>query len=131
VAGKNRIVIQNRFPQVKKGAREAVTAARQVWTEVCKEAAGSAVESKAGSRGYALQVGFGSELLGYQSARVFTTAHSSKWGDDPFFLRYFEYGTVHIGPMPFMRPGARKANKAWLTAMGTGFEAKIRMRTKI
>ena len=125
-----RVSIESQFPAVKKAGWETVQAAREVWLEVGADTAEAKAADQAGSRGYELQVGVAKERVGFQSARIVAATHSSKWGNDPWFLRFFEYGTVHIPAMPFMRPGARKANKAFVAAMGSELEGKIRRRTR-
>lgn len=126
---KTRMTLRSEFPAVKKAAWETVREAREVWLEVAQSTAQSKVEDQAATRGYELQVGIGKERLGKQSARIFAAASSSKWGDDPWFLRFFEYGSVQIPAMPFMRPASRKANRAFVAAMGDDLEGKIRRRT--
>lgn len=125
------MTIRSEFPAVKKAAWETVQQAREVWLETGQETGEKKAESQAATRGYALQVGIDKERLGRQSARISAATHSSKWGDDPWFLRYFEYGTAYIPAMPFMRPAARTANKAFVTAMGTQLEGKIRRRASV
>lgn len=125
----SKVTVRHEFPAVKKAAWETVQAARENWKHVGEGEAESRAETQAATRGYALQVGMGSENLGHQSARIFPVTHSSRWGDDPWFLRFFEFGTVHIGAMPFIRPAARKANKAFVAAMGSQLEGRIRRRT--
>lgn len=125
------MTVQSNFKAVKKAGWETVREARELWLEVGQETAQSKVDDQAATRGYNLKVGIGKERLGFQSARIFTTAHSEKWGDDPFFLRFFEYGSVQIPAMPFIRPAARKANKAFVGAMGDKLEGKIRRRASV
>jgi hypothetical protein len=124
-----RMTIQSDFPAVKKAGWETVQEAREVWLEVGQETADHKANDQAASRGYELQVGIEKERLGHQSARIFAATHSSKWGTDPWFLRFFEYGSVQIPAMPFMRPAARKANKAFVARMGSTLEGNIRKRT--
>ena len=126
---KNRVVLRSEFPAVKKAAWEVVNEAREVWLQVGANTAEETASSKAASAGYSLQVGIDKEKVGHQSARISAVTHSSKWGDDPWFLRFFEYGTVHIQAMPFMRPAERKAKKAFLGVMGSQLEGTIRRRT--
>lgn len=128
---KNRVIIRSEFPAVKRAGWETVQAAREIWKQVGEQTAQEKAEQQASTRGYALQVGMGSENVGHQGARIYPVTHSSKWGDDPFFLRYFEYGTVNIGAMPFIRPAARKANKAFVLAMGSMLEGKIRRKASV
>lgn len=118
--------IRYEFKPLEDIAKDTIDEARELWMEVGQETAESRANQQASSRGYALQVGVGKERLGFQSARIWATTHSEKWGDDPWFLRFFEYGTTYIPAMPFMRPGAKKANKAWLAFFGPAFEGKIR-----
>lgn len=122
--------IESSFPAVKEAGWETVQRAREKWLDVAKDTAQAKVEDQAATRGYDLQVGIEGERLGFQSARIFAATHSSKWGDDPWFLRFFEYGAVHIPAMPFMRPAARKANRAFVDEMGDALEGRIRKRTR-
>ncbi len=123
-------VLASQFPAVKKAAWETVKEAREVWLDTAKETAQNKVSDQAATRGYDLQVGIEKEYLGHQSARIFAATHSSRWGDDPWFLRFFEYGNVNIPAMPFMRPAQRKANKAFKEVMGDKLEGNIRKRAK-
>lgn len=125
-----RMRIESQFPAVKKAAWETVQEARELWLETAQDTAEAKASDQAATRGYDLQVGVEKERLGHQSARVFAATHSSKWGSDPWFLRFFEYGAVQIPAMPFMRPAARKANKAFVARMGDDLEGKIRKRTR-
>ncbi len=128
---KNRVSIQSNFPAVKKAGWETVQEARELWMEVGQETAQDKADSQAATRGYNLSIGIGKERIGHQSARIFATGHSEKWGDDPWWTRFFEYGTVGIAPMPFIRPAARKANKAFVVAMGAHLEGKIRRKASV
>lgn len=125
-----RVRIESSFPAVKKAGWETVQQAREVWMDVAKETAQAKVSDQAATRGYELQVGIEAERIGFQSARIFPATYTSKWGDDPWFLRLFEYGAVHIPAMPFMRPGARKGNKAFRDYMGDQLEGNIRKRAR-
>jgi HK97 gp10 family phage protein len=128
---KSKMTIQSNFPAVKKAGWETVQEAREVWLEEAQSTAEQKFESQASSRGYALQVGIEKERIGFQSARIFAVAHSERWGDDPFYLRFFEYGSVQIPAMPFIRPAARKANKAFVSTMGSHLEGKIRRKASV
>ena len=128
---KNRVKIEGSFKAVKEAGWETAREAREIWLRTAEETAQHKVSDQAASRGYELQVGIEGERLGHQSARVFADTHSSKWGNDPWFLRFFEYGSVTIPAMPFMRPAARKANKAFVAAMGDHLEGNIRKRSRV
>ena len=123
--------IRSEFPAVKRAGHEAVQEARELWLETGAEEGEKKAASQAGTRGYALQVGIDKERVGFQSARITAVTHSEKWGDDPWFLRFFEYGTVFIPAMPFIRPAARKANKAFVAHLGANLEGKIRRRAYV
>lgn len=127
---RNRVRIESSFPAVKRAGWETVTKARETWLEVGAETAEKRANDQAASRGYELQVGVDKERIGHQSARISAVTHTSRWGDDPWLLRFFEYGTVHIAAMPFMRPAARKANKAFVAEMGDELEGNIRKRSR-
>lgn len=129
MASKTKMSIEYKFEAAKKAAWETVSEAREVWLETGQSTAQQKAESQAASRGYALQVGIEKERVGHQSARIWAATHTSRWGDDPWFLRFFEYGSINIPAMPFIRPGARKANKAFLGVMGTQLEGKIRRKS--
>ena len=120
------MVLEYRFDAAKRAAWETVQEAREVWLNSAASEAESRAANQAATRGYALQVGIDKERLGFQSARITAATHTERWGDDPWFLRFFEWGTVHIPAMPFIRPAARKANKLFVTYMGAGLEGKIR-----
>ena len=122
--------IEGSFKAVKEAGWETVTEARELWLETAKDTAESKAADLAATRGYALQVGVDQERIGHQSARITAHAPSSKWGSGDWFLRFFEYGTTHIPAMPFMRPAARKANKAFVAAMGSHLEGNIRKRSR-
>ena len=128
---KSKIRIESKFPAVKRAGWETVQEAREVWLETGQETAEKKASDQASTRGYALQVGVDKERIGFQSARISAFTHTERWGDDPWFLRFFEYGTVHIPAMPFMRPAARKANKAFVTTMGSQLEGKIRRKASV
>ena len=129
-AAKVRLNIQNEFPAVKRAAWDLVSEARDQWIRTGQSEGEATAAAKAATRGYALQVGIAGEKLGHQSARIIPTTHTSKWGDDPFFLRFFEYGTVYIPAMPFLRPAARKANKQFVNTLGDQLEGRIRRKVR-
>ena len=130
MAAPARLHIQSSFPAVKEAAYETVKEAREKWMETGKEVGERKAASQAASRGWVLQIAIDPEPIGHQSARISAVTHSKKWGDDPFFLRYFEYGSVNIQAMPFLRPAHRAANKEFLKVMGDQLEGKIRRKTK-
>jgi hypothetical protein len=121
--------IRYQFKPVNEAAYEAVQEARELWMDTAQTTAQQKVDDFAATRGYNLSIGVGKERLGFQSARIFAAATSEKWGDDPWWVRFFEYGTVAIPAMPFMGPAARKANKVFVAYMGVELEGKIRRKS--
>ena len=121
--------IRYEFKDVKKAGWETVQEAREVWLNSGAQEAEQRASNQAATRGYNLQVGIDKERLGFQSARISAVTHTQKWGDDPWILRFFEYGTVQIPAMPFMRPAARKANKLFVAYMGRALEGNIRRKS--
>jgi len=128
---KQRYRIESNFRAVKRAAWETVQEARELWIAEARTTARQKLESGAATHGYALSAGVEGERVGFQSARIYTVAHSSKWGDNPWWLRFFEYGAVQIQAIPFMRPAARKANKVFVARMGSQLEGKIKRRAGV
>lgn len=116
---KPRVKIESRFPAVKKAAHELANHARDVWKDVGEDTAEKYLERIDDTRGYELPIDIQSERVGFQSARFFY---------DPFYGRWFEYGTVRLPASPFMRPASRKARKAYVALMADDFEGWIRQR---
>ena len=128
---KNSIKVETHFRPVKEAMYETVQYARQLALSEGKAVANNKLASGTTRRGYedlgsSLRVE--NENIGFQSGRIFVETQSEKWGDDPFWARYFEYGTVHLPAMPFIRPGARAMNKTFLGVMGKDFEGFIRRK---
>jgi hypothetical protein len=118
------------FDGVIKGARAAVHASIKSGVDAGRDAAQDLVQSQAASRGYDLSVQMASSRRGDVGKYFTASAESIKWGMDPFFLRFFEYGTHHIEPMPFMRPAARVMEAAFLREM-ENLESEIRRRVRV
>jgi HK97 gp10 family phage protein len=130
----SRIRIVNRFPAAREAAYETVQFARELALREGKDVANAKIASGAARRSYedlgdSLHVE--EEKIGFQSGKIYVTAHSEQWGDDPFWARFFEYGTTFISAMPFMRPGSRAMRKTFIGVMGKDFEGFIRRRSRL
>ena len=118
---KSKMVLRSDFPAAKQGAYETVQLARKLALDAGEEVAKRRIESSP----YELHPeDVGQENIGFQSGRVFF---------DPFYGKFFEYGTVHIQPSPFMRPAHRQMRKIFLGVMGhqlEGFISRRRRKTR-
>jgi hypothetical protein len=130
VAGK--LIVESRFPQVKKAAQDTMQRAQKVWSQVGVEEAERLAASQAANRGYD-NLDISVEVVqGRGNTLALTpTADSLKWGDDPWWIRFFEYGTVFIPAMPFLRPAASRANKAYGLTVLNDLEKNIRKKASV
>jgi len=119
---KNKIVLESRFPAVKEAAHDLVRSARSAALNAGEHEAEKRLERIDDTRGYELPIDIGQENIGHQSGRIFY---------DPWYGRFFEYGTVRIPAAPFMRPANRKMRAVFLGMMGDELEGFIRRRAKI
>jgi HK97 gp10 family phage protein len=117
-----KIRMESRFPAVKKAAYEVVQKARDEALIEGQEETQKRIEKGAASRGYDLDpFVVEKENIGHQSGRIFVP--SEKW-----YYRFFEFGTVYIPAMTFMRPAHRKMRKKFKDVMGDDFEKFVRRR---
>lgn len=119
---KSRMRLESRFPAVKDAAHDAVRHARDLALNVGEGEAEKRLERLDDSRGYELPIDVGQEKTGFQSGRIFY---------DPWYGRFFEYGTATIPAGPFMRPAHRKMRKAFLESMGDDFPGFIRRKARV
>jgi len=119
---KPRVKLESRFPAVKEAAHDAVRAARTLALNVGEAEAEKRLERIDDTRGYELPIDIGQENIGLQSGRIFY---------EPWWGRFFEYGTVRIPAAPFMRPAHTKMRKTFITVMGTNFEGWVRKRARV
>jgi hypothetical protein len=124
----SKIRIENRFPAAIEAGYETVQFARTLALREGKDTANNKIAAGAARRNYeelGESMRVESEEIGFQSGKIYVETQSDKWGTDPFWARYFEYGTTFIPAMPFMRPGARAMKKTFVGAMGTYFEGFV------
>lgn len=114
---KPRVKLESRFPAAKKAGWEAAQAARTVALNVGEHEAEKRLERIDDTRGYELPIDIGQENIGHQSGRIFY---------DPWYGRFFEYGTVRIPASPFMRPAHRMMRKAYVAALGADLKLFLR-----
>ena len=112
-------IINNRFKHVTgqaiDGTRDAVNKAIDAGEAEAK----SRLSRGESQRGYALNTLYDSiksEKTGTLQGRV------KAGGDEAWWGRFFEFGTVHIAPIPFMRPASRKMRKVFKDEMGDIFK---------
>ena len=116
---KNRVTLVSRFPAATKGMYDAFSHARDKALDEGEAEAERRLERANDSRGYNLPTEIQQEKTGHQSGLI-------SYGQ--FYGRWFEYGTVHIAPMPFMRPAHRKMRKRFLDELGDNAPKFIRRR---
>ena len=124
MAAKSKMRLESRFPAVKKAAYEVVQKARDEALIEGVEETRRRIEKGAASRGYDLDpFVVEKENIGHQSGRIFVP--SEKW-----YYKFFEFGTVYIPAMPFIRPAHRKMRAKFRDVMGDDFEKFVRRRVR-
>lgn len=117
-----RVVLRSNFRLAKKAGKEAVADAIEKATETMHDEASNRLDKAAGARGYNL----------YSTDIDFETSdEDGKIVYRKFYGKFFEYGTVYIPPIPFMRPAHRKGRKRLLDELGDNFEKWVRRRAAI
>lgn len=111
----------SRFPEAKKGARDAFEHAIGKALDVGEAEAEKRLERIDDTKGYDLPIDVGQEQ----------SQMSGRIEYDPFYGRWFEYGTVYIPATPFMRPAHRKMRKEFIAKVGDDFEGWVRKRTRM
>ena len=111
--------MESRFPAVKKGMYEAVQHARDRALDEGEHEAENRLDRANDSRGYNLPSDIEQKKTGFQSGKIVYP----EWTG-----RFFEYGTIHIAPMPFMRPAHRKMRKTFLDELGDNAPKFIRRK---
>jgi len=127
--GRSRVKVDDQFTVAIKAAHHATHNAVQSGVDAGRDAAQGIVQERAASRGYDLVVKMASSVDGYYGRYFPESAVSETWGDDPWYLKYFEYGTHHINAMPFMRPASRAMKQAFERGMDE-LERGIRERVR-
>lgn len=118
---KPRMKLESRFPAVKDAAHDLVRHSRDRALNVGEGEAEKRLERVDDTRGYELPIDIQQEKTGFQSGRIFY---------EPWYGRFFEYGTTYIPAAPFMRPAHRKMRKAFVEELGENFEGWVRKRAR-
>ena len=118
---KPRMRLESRFPEVKRAARAAVRESIRLGVNAGEGEAEKRLERIDDTRGYELPIDVKSE----------TGDDDGKIVYEPFYGRWFEYGTVHIPAAPFMRPAHRKMRKVFRDSMADDFEGFVRKRARV
>jgi hypothetical protein len=123
---RTKVIIKSNFHRAKEGAKAGMEAAVNSWIEATENAAKENLTRQESNRGYFLDTMYeeidGHHLGGDLRARVVS---------GPFYARFFEYGTVHIDPMPFLRPAKAKGDKAFLATANVSVETAIKLRASV
>jgi len=114
--------LESKFPQVKDSMKDAVDVAVRLALNVGEGEAEKRLERVDDTRGYNLPIDIGQEKDMRHGSRIFY---------EPWYGRFFEYGTVHIQASPFMRPAHRKMRKTFLAAMPDTFEGFVKRRARV
>jgi hypothetical protein len=109
----------SRFPEAKKGARDAFEHAIGKALDVGEAEAEKRLERIDDTKGYDLPIDVGQEQ----------SQLSGRIEYEPFYGRWFEYGTVYIPASPFIGPAHRKMRKTFKDYVGDEFEPWVRKRT--
>lgn len=117
-----RTKLESKFPAVKAAAHDVVRHARDLALNVGEAEAEKRLERVDDTRGYELPINVEQENIGMQSGRIFY---------EPWYGRFFEYGTVRIPAAPFMRPAHRKMRKTFVSVMGGEFEGWVKRRARV
>ena len=120
---RNRLKIENRFPQAKRALWDALQEGRDEWKATGLEE----TQKRLGNNPHSYDLDpfvVQAENLGHQSASIYVP--EEKW-----YYRFHEWGTAHMPATPFIRPAARKARRAWLDKLGDEAPKLISRRARV
>lgn len=120
-----RMVLKSNFHKVKGAAEEGIRKAVDKWLDVTEDTSRTTISKKEAQRGYALNTLY-DEIHGERIGDLNAKVESPTW-----YARFFEYGTVHIAPMPYLRPAKRKGDAAFKDEAGTSVERAIYRRARV
>lgn len=118
---KPRMRLESRFQEVKKAARDAKREAIRLAVNVGEGEAEKRLERIDDTRGYELPIDVKSETGDDEGKIVY----------EPWYGRFFEYGTVRIPAASFMRPAHRKMRKVFVAELGDNFEGWVKRRARV
>ncbi len=117
-----RMRLESRFPAAVDAAHDAVRRSRDLALNAGEGEAEKRLERVDDTRGYELPIDVKQENIGHQSGKIYY---------EPWYGRFFEYGTVRIEAAPFMRPAHRKMRKVFRDTMADDFEGFVRRRARV
>ena len=118
---KQRMRLESKFPEVKRAGRDATKEAIRLAVNAGEGEAEKRLERVDDTRGYELPIDVKSE----------TGDDDGKIVYEPFYGKWFEYGTVRIPAAPFMRPAHSKMRKVFKQTMADDFEGWVRKRARV
>lgn len=121
MAAKPKMRLVSKFPEVKRASREITQLAITQATLAGQNKADDRIASNDMKTGYNLPIDTQKDVRPMQG-RI---TYDHWWG------RFFEYGTVYIPAVPFMRPANREMRKVFTTIMGKEFEGWVRRRAGV
>jgi HK97 gp10 family phage protein len=122
LAAKNRVVLRSNFPAVKRAKTEFVRHAVDAALIVGENTANQRIERNDARKDYNLPADVDKERIGFQSGKI---SYDHWWG------RFFEYGTVYIPAVPFMRPAHRAMRQTFIGLMGSEFDGWVKRRAGV
>jgi hypothetical protein len=121
-ASKNRVVLRSNFRAVKGAGHDALAELIEKATDEMERTATTKISQASERRGYNI------------STEHLEAGHSDDDGwirFTQFWGRFFEYGTVYIAAMPFMRPAHRAGRKVIKTDASHVFQKWFNRKARI
>jgi HK97 gp10 family phage protein len=120
---KQRYRLESKIPQVKDSMHDAVRVAVDLALNVGEGESEKRLERIDDTRGYELPIDIGQDKFGSgMGGRIFY---------EPWYGRFFEFGTARIPAASFMRPANRRMRKAFLATMPDTFEGFVKRRARV
>jgi HK97 gp10 family phage protein len=115
--------LESKIPQVKDSMHDAVRVAVELALNTGEGEAEKRLERIDDTRGYELPIDIGQDKS--------DAGMTGKIFYEPWYGKFFEYGTVRIQAGPFMRPANRKMRKQFLETMGPTFDGFVKRRARV
>jgi HK97 gp10 family phage protein len=115
--------LESKIPQVKDSMHDAVRVAVELALNTGEGDAEKRLERIDDTRGYELPIDIGQDKS--------DAGMTGKIFYEPWYGRFFEFGTPTIPAASFMRPANRKMRKQFLGTMGPTFEGFVKRRARV
>jgi HK97 gp10 family phage protein len=115
-----RVRLESNFAEVKDAAADTVDRAVRLALNVGEGEAEKRLERIDDTRGYELPIDIVQQKWRKGGKIIY----------EPWYGRFFEYGTVRIPAGPFMRPAHRKMRKVFVGVLGDQFEGFVKRRAR-